>query len=108
MGPESSVFKLPMSFSSLELVNRVDTYGDFRFIWNILLIFLSWLHYCQDPEKYKTVMKDFHCFMIEGYNKPFGYVYHEFVDLMNWPSCWEIDREKRFLILKNWDELQRT
>ena len=44
-------------------------------------------------------MSDFYYFVIEGYDKPFGYVHSSFVREMPWPSCWSLDHEKRLLSL---------
>lgn len=44
-------------------------------------------------------MQDYHYFLIEGYDKPFGYVHNHFVEGIEWPDYWKIDAEKRFLTL---------
>ena len=44
-------------------------------------------------------MLDYYYFMIQGFEAPFGYVHKNFVGLMEWPKCWEIDEAKRLLSL---------
>lgn len=44
-------------------------------------------------------MLNYHYFLIEGYEKPFGYVHNHFIDQMEWPQYWVIDHDKRFLTL---------
>lgn len=47
--------------------------------------------------------------MIEGFNKPFGYVHSSFIEGMPWPPCWSLDHERRFLIFHSpCDFQQRT
>ncbi|KAK0721791.1 hypothetical protein B0T26DRAFT_749274 [Lasiosphaeria miniovina] len=70
-------------FTNLQLVQRVD----------------SWPYFTKDPEAYRTHMKDYHYFLIDGYDKPFGYVHNHFSEVA-WPEYWEIDAEKRFLTLR--------
>ena len=63
----------------------------------------SWPYYVQDPEAYKEKMSEFYYFMIEGYEKPFGYVHSSFVSAMQlleyWTRYWSLDHEGRFLTL---------
>lgn len=44
-------------------------------------------------------MLNYHYLLIKGYDKPFGYVHNRFIDQMEWPEYWEIDRVKRLLSL---------
>ncbi|KAI0472345.1 NUDIX hydrolase domain-like protein [Xylaria cf. heliscus] len=71
------------TLSNIELVRRVD----------------SWPYFSKDPEAYRRHMQDYHYFLIEGYDDPFGYVHNDFVAHMDWPGCWKIDPERRFLSL---------
>ncbi len=41
-------------------------------------------------------MQDYHYFLIEGYDDPFGYIHHGFMAHMDWPECWEVDPERQF------------
>lgn len=59
----------------------------------------SWPYFTKDPAAYRQHMLDYHYFLVEGYDKPFGYVHNHFVDQMEWPECWVLDRDKRFLTL---------
>jgi hypothetical protein len=56
-------------------------------------------YFAKDLEKYKTFMSDFYYFMIEGYEAPFGYAHHSFVNAVSLPEEWIIDHEKRYLTL---------
>jgi isopentenyldiphosphate isomerase len=44
-------------------------------------------------------MENYHYFLIEGYEKPFGYIHNSIVEQMIWPDYWDIDRAKRFVTL---------
>jgi isopentenyldiphosphate isomerase len=44
-------------------------------------------------------MLDYHYFFIEGFETPFGYIHNAFVEQIDWPEYWIIDREKRYLTL---------
>ncbi|KAK0624771.1 NUDIX hydrolase domain-like protein [Bombardia bombarda] len=70
-------------FTKLQLVERVD----------------SWPYFTKDPEAYRRHMLDYHYFLIEGYDRPFGYVHSHFISEVSWPEYWKIDAEKRFLTL---------
>ncbi|KAI1123002.1 NUDIX hydrolase domain-like protein [Nemania abortiva] len=71
--------------TNLDLVNQVD----------------SWPYFGRDPEAYKRHMQNYHYFLIEGYDEPFGYIHNNFVAQMDWPEYWKIDSERRFLHLTN-------
>ncbi|TPX11899.1 uncharacterized protein E0L32_007397 [Thyridium curvatum] len=51
-------------------------------------------------------MEDYFYFFIEGYDKLFGYVHHNFVEQVPWPDFWKIDHEKRFLTLTTADDFE--
>ena len=59
----------------------------------------SWPYYVQDPEAYREKMSEFYCFMIEGYEKPFGYVHSSFIVAIMPGYFWSLDHRKRFLTL---------
>ena len=59
----------------------------------------SWPYFTKDPEAYRRHMQSYHYFLIEGYDRPFGYVHNHFVAEVPWPDYWKIDPEKRFLTL---------
>ncbi|MCJ1348631.1 hypothetical protein MMC31_006863, partial [Peltigera leucophlebia] len=81
------------SLSSLELVSRVD----------------SWPYFSRDAEAYRKQMKNYYYFMIEGFEKPFGYAYSDFVKETTWSSVWSLDHEKRILKLHSPNDFeQRT
>jgi len=65
----------------------------------MLTLSFSWPYFTKDPEAYRRHMQDYHYFLIEGYDRPFGYVHNHFVAEVPWPPYWKIDREKRFLTL---------
>ncbi|KAK0506919.1 hypothetical protein JMJ35_010619 [Cladonia borealis] len=45
-------------------------------------------------------MSDFYYFMIEGHEKPFGYVHSSFIAaMMPWSNLWSLNHKKRFLTL---------
>jgi isopentenyldiphosphate isomerase len=44
-------------------------------------------------------MQDYYYFLIDGYDKPFGYVHKRFISGIPWPEYWKIDHDKRFLTL---------
>ncbi|KAI3342365.1 hypothetical protein F4824DRAFT_495307 [Ustulina deusta] len=50
----------------------------------------------RDPGAYRRHMQDYHYFLIEGYDDPFGYIHHGFMAHMDWPECWEVDPERQF------------
>jgi 8-oxo-dGTP pyrophosphatase MutT (NUDIX family) len=52
-----------------------------------------------DLTAYKKHMENYHYFLIEGYEKPFGYIHNSIVEQMIWPDYWNIDRAKRFVTL---------
>ncbi|KAI1331491.1 NUDIX hydrolase domain-like protein [Xylariaceae sp. FL0255] len=66
------------TLSNLGLVEKVDSKG---------------------PETYRRQMQDYHYFLIEGYDEPFGYIHNDFVNNLDWHECWKIDPERRFLSL---------
>ncbi|PSN62197.1 hypothetical protein BS50DRAFT_533154 [Corynespora cassiicola Philippines] len=68
-------------FSNLELVARVD----------------KWPYFQKDPVAYKKHMEDYYYFLIEGYEKPFGYVHSSTVPKVNWGQHWTIDENRRFI-----------
>lgn len=39
--------------------------------------------------------------MIEGYDKPFGYVHTSLIHKLPWPSFWSLDHEQRILTLSS-------
>lgn len=51
-------------------------------------------------------MLDYHYFLIEGYEKPFGYIHNNFVEKIEWPDFWELDAEKRCLTLASAKDFQ--
>lgn len=44
-------------------------------------------------------MQDYYYFLIDGYDKPFGYVHNRIISAIPWPEYWKINPEKRFLTL---------
>lgn len=89
-------------FTNLQLVERVDRYGDSlpaRIPQSGPDMEASWPYFAKDPEAYRRHMQDYHYLLIEGYDKPLGYVHNQFVEEINWPDYWKIDPEKRLLAL---------
>ncbi|KAK2611592.1 hypothetical protein N8I77_004925 [Diaporthe amygdali] len=70
-------------FTNLQLVERVD----------------SWPYFAKDRDAYRRHMQNYHYLLIEGYDKPLGYVHNQFVEEIDWPDYWNIDSEKRLLTL---------
>lgn len=52
-------------------------------------------------------MANYYYFMIEGFQKPFGYAHFAFVKEMTWSSDWSVDHEKRVLKLHSPSDFQR-
>ena len=49
--------------------------------------------------------------MFDGYKAPFGYLHCSFIEAMTWPSCWEINHQKRRLTsigLKSFEDRTRA
>lgn len=44
----------------------------------------KWPYYAADPEAYKAWMQNYWYFMIEGLQKPLGYVHASFVESVTW------------------------
>lgn len=53
----------------------------------------------QNQEEYKLFTSDYFNFLIEGHGAPLGYVHKVWVDTLRWPSFWDINHEKRLLVL---------
>ena len=82
-GPAANHGTLNDGFNSLELIDRVD----------------EWPYYQDDAKKYRVFMEDYYYFMVDGYEKPFGYVHTSFVNAMSWLESWVLDHEQRLLTL---------
>ncbi|KAH6618338.1 NUDIX hydrolase domain-like protein [Chaetomium sp. MPI-SDFR-AT-0129] len=44
-------------------------------------------------------MQNYYYFLIDGYDKPFGYVHKRFISTIPGPEYWELNHDKRFLTL---------
>lgn len=54
-----------------------------------------WPYFPLDPEGYKRHMQDYYYFMIEDYERPFGYMHKTFARQMPWPGFWRLDHDNR-------------
>ena len=52
-------------------------------------------------------MANYYYFMIEGFQKPFGYAHFDFVKEMTWSRVWSVDHEKRILTLHSPNDFQQ-
>ena len=61
--------------------------------------FFRWPYFQQDPDAYKKWMSNYYYFMIQGFDKTFGYMHYSSVKAMTWPKYWYVDVERRWVTL---------
>ena len=52
-------------------------------------------------------MTNYYYFVIQGFEKPFGYVRSDLVEQMTWSSVWSVDHEKHVLKLHSTNDFQQ-
>jgi len=109
--PASNLFAMAdtaLRFTNLQLVERVDRSALqlLTFSAAMLTRLRSWPYFTKDPEAYRRHMQDYHYRLIEGYDKPFGYVHNHFIAEVPRPGYWKIDPEKRVLTLTTASDLE--
>lgn len=60
----------------------------------------SWPYLQDDPSTYKAFLENYYYFVIEGYERPFGYVHLTTVRSLSWTSAWDVDHDRRFVTLQ--------